>query len=74
MEEVPEEEQAAMAIKLSDNVRKLIRDELKLALQDYEFLGGMDPHYLIDRIATGMAWHTGMRSEILRIIQAKLYP
>jgi hypothetical protein len=38
MSETTDEEQAAMAIKLTDNVRDLIRSEIKAALEDRAFL------------------------------------
>lgn len=38
MSETTAEEQAAMAIKLADNVRDLIRSEVKAALEDRAFL------------------------------------
>lgn len=37
--EVSEEDQAAMALKLHMNVKQLIRDEIKAALEDYQFMG-----------------------------------
>lgn len=36
-QETTDEEQALYAIKLAENVRKLIRDEIKLALEDHDF-------------------------------------
>lgn len=36
---VPDEVQAAMAMNLADDVRKLIRDEVKAALEDHSFMG-----------------------------------
>lgn len=41
MEEVPAEEQAAMAIKLADDVRKLIREEVKELFRDYAAMQGI---------------------------------
>lgn len=41
MSETTEEEQAAMAIKLADNVRALIRSEVKAALEDPVFVRSM---------------------------------
>ncbi len=40
-EEVAEEEQTLMAIKLADNVRKMIREEIKAALEDHGFLSSV---------------------------------
>jgi DNA polymerase III psi subunit len=41
-QEVPSELQAAMAIKLADDVRKMIRDEVKAALEDPIFIGSLN--------------------------------
>lgn len=41
MSETTAEEQAAMAIKLADNVRDLIRSEVKAALEDPVFVRSM---------------------------------
>lgn len=41
MSETTAEEQAAMAIKLADNVRDLIRSEIKAALEDPVFVRSM---------------------------------
>ena len=51
MNEVTEEEQAAMAIKLAENVRELIRDEMKMALQDYAFLNLTNLFNFAERIS-----------------------
>ena len=51
MNEVTEEEQAAMAIKLAENVRELIRDEMKMALQDYAFLNLTNLFNIAERIS-----------------------
>jgi hypothetical protein len=46
---VTDEEQASMAIKLADNVRQLIRDEVKAALEDPAFMASMtNTHPLMD--------------------------
>jgi hypothetical protein len=41
-QEVPDEVQAAMSLKLEENVRDLVRRELKAALEDYSFIGGLN--------------------------------
>ena len=40
--EVPEKTQTEMAIKLSENVRELIRGEIKEALKDSAFMNSLD--------------------------------
>jgi hypothetical protein len=51
MSEPTEEEQAAMAIKLTDNVRKLIRSEIRAALEDPVFIRSMFTHELASWLA-----------------------
>jgi hypothetical protein len=41
MEEVDGKTQAELAIKLSDNVRELVRQHLKAALEDPSFMGSL---------------------------------
>lgn len=41
-QETSSEAQAAAAIKLADDVRALIRDEVKAALEDYIFIGSLN--------------------------------
>ena len=47
---VPDEVQAAMSLKLVEDVRKLIRDEIKLALEDYQFTGNLLGHPMLEAI------------------------
>jgi len=42
MEEVDGKTQAELAIQLSDNVRELVRKHLKAALEDSNFMGGVN--------------------------------
>jgi hypothetical protein len=51
MSEPTEEEQAAMAIKLTDNVRALIRSEVKAALEDPVFVRSLFTHELASWLA-----------------------
>jgi hypothetical protein len=50
-DEVDAETQAAMQLKLVDDVRKLIRSELALALQDQMWLGSVDTVPLLGRMS-----------------------
>lgn len=54
MSETTAEEQAAMAIKLADNVRDLIRSEVKAALEDPVFLGSMLSYAMVDHLSSQM--------------------
>jgi len=51
MSEVTDEEQAAMAIKLADNVRELIRAEMRVALEDYGFLNHINLFNFSERLS-----------------------
>ena len=51
MSETTTEEQAAMAIKLADNVRALIRSEVKAALEDPVFVRSLFTHELASWLA-----------------------
>jgi len=50
MEEVDETTQAEMAIKLSDNVRDLVRQHMRDALQDQNFLATINPYLLSEAV------------------------
>jgi hypothetical protein len=45
MEEVDEATQAEMAVKLSDNVRDLVRMHVRAALEDSSFMGTLNNTY-----------------------------
>ena len=50
--EVPLDEQAAMAIKLTDNVRALIREHLLHALEDPAFIAQLNLYPLHSRVVS----------------------
>ena len=50
MEEVDGKTQAEMAIKLSDNVRDLVRQHMRDALQDQNFLATINPYLLSEAV------------------------
>ena len=66
MSETTAEEQAAMAIKLADNVRELIRSEIKAALEDRAFLGGMLSYAMVDHLSSQMYRSISSRGFIRR--------
>lgn len=57
MSEVTEEEQALVAVKLHDNVRKLIREEVLLALEDYGFMSSLDSFALRSTVLDGIQYN-----------------
>lgn len=54
-DEVTDEEQALMAVKLAENVRKLIRDEVKAALEDKAFIDGIFAYPLSEAVIRSCA-------------------
>ena len=50
MEEVDGKTQAEMAIMLSDNVRDLVRQHMRDALQDQNFLATINPYLLSEAV------------------------
>lgn len=52
MSEVTPEEQATMALKLADDVKDLIRNEIKAALDDSNFIHAVSLHHIAARIAS----------------------
>jgi hypothetical protein len=57
MSETTAEEQAAMAIKLTDNVRNLIRSEVKAALEDPTFIRTLFVSELANWLAVPIVQH-----------------
>lgn len=72
MSEVTDEEQAAMTIKLSDNVRQLIRDEVKAALEDWAFLNSFYKGTLAQAIMSEALANTGVQNALAQAVAAKL--
>jgi hypothetical protein len=71
-DEVPNEVQAAMSLKLMDNVRKLIRDELKLALQDETFLAQVYTYPLAISVANGVCGSPQFHSAVKNVITSQM--
>lgn len=70
---VSDEEQAAMAIKLADNVRQLIRDEVKAALEDYQFTGNLLGHPMLEAIMrSGAQSSNAFRLAVCAAIQQQM--
>lgn len=72
MSEVTDEEQAAMAIKLSDDVRQLIRDEVKAALEDWAFCSALYKMPLTDCILREVNTNVTLQNLLAQAISAKL--
>jgi hypothetical protein len=70
--EVTDEEQAAMAIKLTDNVRQLIRDEVKAALEDWAFCSSFHKGPLADTILRTMSTDNSLQNLLAQVIATKL--
>lgn len=67
MEEPTEEQQAAMALKLMDNVRELIRDEVRNALEDYGWISNLHYHPLAGAMIYPLT-QTGHFREAVKIV------
>jgi hypothetical protein len=71
-QEVPDDMQAAMAVQLADNVRKLIREELKLALQDEAFLVNVYTYPLAISIAHGVCGSPQFHAAVKNVITTQM--
>lgn len=49
-QQVSDEVQAAMALKLADDVRQMIREEIKTALEDPNFVSGLGGYFLMQHL------------------------
>jgi hypothetical protein len=67
-QEVPDEVQAAMALKLADDVRKMIREELKKALEDKVFMDGIFAYPLTETVARSLAGGVLFSQAVKRVI------
>ncbi len=70
--EVPTEDQAVMAVKLHDNVRDLIREELKKALSDPTYVSELPLYNLATPIANAMGYNDSFKAHIRTIIKNAL--
>ena len=64
VEEVDGQTQAEMALKLTENVRELIRQELALALQDSTYLYSITVYNLVHRIAPDIVASTPFQTSL----------
>lgn len=73
-QDVPDEVQAAMGLKLVEDVRKLIRDEVKAALEDYQFMGQLGGFQLGEAIVrsgvfSSSVFHDAVKSVLVQQMQ-----
>lgn len=72
-QEVSGEEQAVMAIKLADNVRELIRSEIRAALEDYGFVQNeINVYRLAQALMPNIISDPRFKDAVLNIIRAKI--
>lgn len=72
-QEVSDEVQAAMAIKLAYDVRKLIRDEVKAALEDYTFMNALaDTYPMAETVFRNAASNTNFHNALKAYLVSKL--
>jgi hypothetical protein len=67
-QEVPDEVQAAMGLKLVGDVRKLIREEVKAALEDKVFMDSLFAYPLAEAVSRGLNTSSAFRSAVKNII------
>lgn len=72
MTEVTEEEQAMMALKLQENVRELIRKEIKEALQDSSFIHSIYLHHFAARVGTYLPTDPAFTKSLYAAIASRL--
>lgn len=72
MDEVDPETQAAMAIQLAENVRKLIREEIKAALESYEFMSTLAKHSMAENIAQAYEFSPTFQRAVKRVIAEQM--
>lgn len=65
---VSDEEQALMAIKLADNVRELVRKEIKAALEDYEFMLTTQSYPLASAVFRSASGTSEFRNAVLGVV------
>lgn len=69
---VSDEEQAAMAIKLADNVRQMIREEIRAALEDYDFMLSIMGDPLTKVVTRGAYGGIGFAEAVRNVMRAQM--
>lgn len=68
MDEVDNETQAAMAIRLADDVKKMIRDEIDKAFKDLIFVSSLDTGFFASVLVQGMKYNTDFKRAVRDVI------
>lgn len=68
MDEVPDEVQAAMAIKLADNVQKMIRDQVNEAFKDHTFISSLNTNLFAQVMVQGMRYNPDFKKAVRDVI------
>jgi hypothetical protein len=55
-QQVSDEVQAAMSLKLMENVRELIREEIRAALEDFDFMSRTRGYEITNTVMRHMNW------------------
>lgn len=71
-QEVSDEEQAAAYLKLQDNVRQLIRDELKLALEDSSFWWVFNGYLIRRNVFNNVEMTESLRQAVKSIVKTQM--
>lgn len=67
-QEVPDEVQAAMAIKLADDVKKMIRDQVNQAFNDSTFISSLNLGLFAQVMVQGMKYNTDFKRAVKDVI------
>lgn len=68
MEEVDAETQAAMAIRLADDVKKMIREEVNKAFADSSFVSALHIGLFASVMVQGMKYNTDFKRAVRDVI------
>lgn len=72
-QEVPDEVQAAMALKLADDVKKMVRDELKAALEDKVFMDQLFSYPLAETVARSLGGSILFQQAVKQVILNQMH-
>lgn len=71
-QEVPDEVQAAMALKLADDVRKMIRNHIYEAFNDPEFMAYLPKDYLHEQLQARAYGGIGFAQAVRDVIRHQM--
>jgi hypothetical protein len=72
MDEVSPQTQAELELKLSDNVRELVRNHIRLALSDIEFMSSLTNRYPLQMTVIGNAYDPIVVNTVKTVITTQM--